>query len=229
MRCFQHGGSPASARPGPTPRPLPGPSVGPEPRPMFYDPDPWADATNLFRDEPIRPSDPVAAAPVSGPDDDELEVPDFLVPGFSAEPVPPAVEAPPPTVLGGVLGPELWTRCRAEWSAGHCAQLARVARTMDGLAPAATTSIKSTAGASLRWLGVTRERDELAVQVSEAIGKPDDVSASNSARTVRLYGAALCAALGLSLRRCSCHRDLQRDVSPELIELGLAGLAERLI
>jgi hypothetical protein len=201
---------------------------------MFYDADPWAEVPHLFREttpltpppmprrlDPTQPLEPLDRT-------EELEVPDFLRPSPAAQPMPPQ-EEPLRTVLGGVLGPSLWKRCKQEWSAGHCAELARVARGMDGLAPAATTSIKSTAGASLRWLGMTKERDQLADEVAAAIGQPDDVSESNAARTVRLYGAALCAALGLTLRRCSCHRDLQRDVAPELIELGLAGLREPLI
>jgi hypothetical protein len=80
----------------------------------------------------------------------------------------------------------------------------------------------------LRWLGVTRDQDELAGEVADAIAHPDDMSTTNSARTVRLYGAAICVAVGRSLRRCACNRDLARDVSPELIELGLAGLADPL-
>ena len=176
----------------------------------------------LFRDEFAR----AAPEPVPQP----IEVPEFLVPGFDESVVPadPATGVPLGTVLSGVLGPELWRRCHVEWSGAHCIALARVARGVDGLAPAAVTSLWAGATAGLRWLGATREQDELAEAVAEAIAHPDGVSKTNSARTIRLYGAAICAAVGRPLRRCACHRDLARDVSEELIELGLAGLADPL-
>jgi hypothetical protein len=173
----------------------------------------------LFRDELDPPEPPPTAL---------LEVPEFLVPGFGAAAVPadPATGLPLGTVLSGVLGPDLWRRCHVEWSGAHCVALARIARGVDGLAPAAVTSLVSGATAGLRWLGATREQDELAGIVADTIAHPDGVSQTNSARTIRLYGAAICSAVGRPLRRCACHRDLARDVSEELIELGLAGLVD---
>lgn len=179
----------------------------------------------LFRDEfagSAPETEPTAAPP--------LEVPEFLVPGFDEVVVPadPVTGKPLGTVLSAVLGPELWRRCHVEWSGAHCIALARVARAVDGLAPAAVTSLWAGATAGLRWLGATREQDELAEAVADAIAHPDEASKTNSARTIRLYGAAICAAVGRPLRRCACHRDLARDVSEELIEVGLAGLADPL-
>ena len=74
-------------------------------------------------------------------------------------------------------------------------------------------------------MGVARERELLADQVADAISHPAGATAANQARTVRLYGAAICVALNLPLRRCACHRDLERDVSGALIRLGLEELA----
>ncbi|NUP47436.1 MAG: hypothetical protein HOW97_08990 [Catenulispora sp.] len=152
---------------------------------------------------------------------DGLTVPDLVVPGFSE----PAPKPPLRTVLSTVLGPELWQRCYAEWGPAHCISLARVARAVDGLAPSAAAALRSTAGASMRWLGVNREREELADQVANAISHPAHASDANRARTIRLYGAAICVALNIPMRRCACHRDLDRDVSSELIRLGLEELA----
>ncbi|GAA1991870.1 hypothetical protein GCM10009838_64300 [Catenulispora subtropica] len=152
---------------------------------------------------------------------DDLSVPDFVVPGFSR----PAPKPPLRTVLSTVLGPDLWQRCYAEWSPAHCISLARLARSVDGLAPSAAAALRSTAGASMRWLGVNREREDLADQVAAAISHPVGASDANRARTVRLYGAAICVALNIPVRRCACHRDLDRDVSSELIRLGLEELA----
>jgi hypothetical protein len=159
-----------------------------------------------------------AAADPAAPDD--IAVPDFIVPGFT-QPVKPPLR----TVLSTVLGPDLWQRCYVEWSPAHCTALARIARTVDGLAPSAGTAVRSTAGAGMRWLGVAREREMLADEVAAAISHPVGATASNQARTVRLYGAAICMALNIPLRRCACHRDLDRDVSGELIRLGLEELA----
>jgi hypothetical protein len=169
--------------------------------------------------------------PAAGPTEPEIEidVPDFMVPGFPPPDPDPSTDRPLQTALISVLGLELWLRCAAEWGASHCSELARIARLVDGLAPAATTSLRVSAGAGLRWLGVTRERDQLADEVATAIGRPEDTSPPNAARTIRLYGAAVCIATGTSTRRCTCHRDLLRDVSPELIELGLSGLEQTLI
>ncbi|MEY9934842.1 hypothetical protein ABH926_009513 [Catenulispora sp. GP43] len=157
--------------------------------------------------------------PVAPPED--ISVPDFIVPGFSK----PAPEPPLRTVLSTVLGPELWQRCYGEWGPAHCTALARIARAVDGLAPSAGAAMRSTAGAGMRWLGVAREREMLADLVAEAISHPAGATAANQARTVRLYGAAICVALNVPLRRCACHRDLERDVSGELIRLGLEELA----
>lgn len=220
-------------------------------RPLFRDeqePEPdWIGVRPLFRDEAptkiqprvepepprpprIAPLKSVVLNPEPEPDPDpptlvaapaDLAVPDFVVPGFSE----PAPKPPLRTVLSTVLGPELWQRCYAEWSPAHCISLARLARAVDGLAPAATTALRATAGASMRWLGVSRERDELADAVAKAISHPVGATDANRARTVRLYGAAICMALNIPLRRCACHRDLDRDVSSELIRLGLEELA----
>lgn len=165
----------------------------------------------------LGPAPAVAAAPTA-PDD--ISVPDFIVPGFTQPAKPPLR-----TVLSTVLGPDLWQRCYVEWSPAHCTALARIARTVDGLAPSAGTAVRSTAGAGMRWLGVARERELLADQVAAAISHPVGATAPNQARTVRLYGAAICMALNIPLRRCACHRDLDRDVSGELIRLGLEELA----
>lgn len=164
------------------------------------------------------PAAATAAAAPTAPDD--ISVPDFIVPGFTQPAKPPLR-----TVLSTVLGPDLWQRCYVEWSPAHCTALARIARTVDGLAPSAGTAVRSTAGAGMRWLGVARERELLADQVAAAISHPVGATAPNQARTVRLYGAAICMALNIPLRRCACHRDLDRDVSGELIRLGLEELA----
>jgi len=175
------------------------------------DPDPAPDP-----DPPTLIGPPTPLVP---PDD--LTVPDFVVPGFTA----PAPKPPLRTVLSTVLGPELWQRCYAEWGPAHCVSLARVARAIDGLAPSATAALRSTADASMRWLGVSRERDELADLMAAAISHPAGASDANRARTTRLYGAAICMALNIPLRRCACHHDLERDVSSDLIRLGLEELA----
>ncbi|WP_370353335.1 hypothetical protein [Catenulispora sp. EB89] len=164
---------------------------------------------------------PATTAATSAARPDDIAVPDFIVPGF-AEPAP---EPPLRTVLSTVLGPELWQRCYAEWSPAHCTALARIARNVDGLAPSAGAAVRSTAGAGMRWLGVAREREMLADLVAGAISHPAGATSANQARTVRLYGAAICMALNVPLRRCACHRDLERDVSGELIRLGLEELA----
>lgn len=169
--------------------------------------------------EPAPEPDPDPPTLVGLPDG--LTVPDLVVPGFTE----PAPKPPLRTVLSTVLGPELWQRCYAEWGPAHCISLARVARAVDGLAPSAAAALRSTAGASMRWLGVNREREELADQVANAISHPVHASDANRARTVRLYGAAICVALNIPMRRCACHRDLDRDVSGELIRLGLEELA----
>ncbi|MFL6112382.1 MAG: hypothetical protein ACJ786_13655 [Catenulispora sp.] len=181
---------------------------GPRPAPN-PDPDPDPDPPTL-----IGP--PIPLVP---PDD--LVVPDFVVPGFTA----PAPKPPLRTVLSTVLGPELWQRCYTEWGPAHCVSLARVARAIDGLAPSAAAALRSTAGASMRWFGVSRERDELADLVAATISHPVGASDANQARTTRLYGAAICMALNIPLRRCACHHDLERDVSGDLIRLGLEELA----
>ena len=166
--------------------------------------------------------------PVGDDADDGIELPDFVLAGFKAEPDDPTEARGLRTVLGVNLGPDLWCRCAAQWSPGHCAALGRIARAVDGLAPSATTSLVSSAGAGLRWLGMTRDRDDLAADVAAAVALDDDASASNAARTLRLYGAAICRVRGDALRRCACHRDLLRDVSPELIKVGLDNLASPL-
>jgi hypothetical protein len=194
----------------------------PQPKP---DPDP----PTLIANEDLAAPDFAASMPQPKPDPDpptlianeDLAVPDFVVPGFSEPPPQPPLR----TVLSTVLGPELWQRCYAEWEPGHCAALARVARGVDGLAPSAGATVRSTAGAGMRWLGVVRERALFADLVAAAISHPAGASDANRARTVRLYGAAICVALNIPLRRCACHRDLERDVSGELIRLGLAELA----
>ena len=189
---------------------------------------PAATAPPITRAEPAtaasRPAPAAAAAaatPAAAPTaPDDISVPDFIVPGFTQPAKPPLR-----TVLSTVLGPDLWQRCYVEWSPAHCTALARIARTVDGLAPSAGTAVRSTAGAGMRWLGVAREREQLADQVAAAISHPVGATAPNQARTVRLYGAAICMALNIPLRRCACHRDLDRDVSGELIRLGLEELA----
>ena len=187
-------------------------------------PDPQAVRPPLpIRQRKPRPA-PVpepASAPRAARAADDISVPDYLVPGFTE----PAPEPPLRTVLSTVLGPALWQRCYAEWSPAHCTALARVARNVDGLAPSAGTAVRSTAGAGMRWLGVAREREQLADEVAGAISHPAGATTTNQARTVRLYGAAICMALNVPLRRCACHRDLERDVSGELIRLGLEELA----
>jgi hypothetical protein len=137
----------------------------------------------------------------------------------------PAAKPPLRTVLSTVLGPEIWQQCYAEWGPAHCTSLARLARAVDGLAPSAAAALRSTAGASMRWLGVNRDREDLADLVAGAISHPVGASDANRARTIRLYGAAICTALNIPMRRCACHRDLDRDVSSELIRLGLEELA----
>lgn len=190
----------ASLVPTPTPIPIPIPSAATE---------------NPAARSPAR-----APAPDRDPADD-IAVPPFLVPGFIEPPPKPPLR----TVLSTVLGPDLWQRCYVEWSPAHCTALARIARAVDGLAPSATAAVRSTAGAGMRWLGVAREREMLADLVADAISHPVGATAPNQARTVRLYGAAICMALNVPLRRCACHRDLERDVSSELIRLGLEELA----
>jgi hypothetical protein len=184
-----------------------------------------ASARTVASATPAAPAAPAAtgtpATPASPTDSDDITVPDFIIPGFTQ----PAAKPPLRTVLSTVLGPDLWQRCYVEWSPAHCTALARIARTVDGLAPSAGTAVRSTAGAGMRWLGVARERELLADQVADAISHPVGATASNQARTVRLYGAAICMALNVPLRRCACHRDLDRDVSSELIRLGLEELA----
>lgn len=177
------------------PRPAPVPVLVPDPDPPTL----------------IDPHPPIA---------DDIVVPAFVAPGFVPAPKPPLR-----TVLSTVLGPELWQRCYTEWGPAHCTALARIARAVDGLAPSAGTAVRSTAGAGMRWLGVAREREILADQVADAISHPAGATSPNQARTVRLYGAAICMALHVPLRRCACHRDLERDVSGELIRLGLEELA----
>jgi hypothetical protein len=156
----------------------------------------------------------------SGETGDDLTVPEFLVPGFG-EVAQPA-EHPLGAVLSITLGRELWRRCHVEWSQAHCAALARFARGIDGQAPSTVTSLRSTAGAGLRWLGATRDEDTLAARIADAIELPPRVSQTVEARTVRLYGVAICAALERSMRRCACHRDLMRDVSVETVRELLA-------
>lgn len=206
-----------AARPAPMTKPVlkrrPTPPPMPQPAPT---PDP--DPPTLIDLSPVVPSGPDPAAP-------DLTVPDFVVPGFTV----PAPKPPLRTVLSTVLGPELWERCYTEWSPAHCTALARIARGVDGLAPSAGTAVRATAGAGMRWLGVAREREALAEQVAGAISHPAGATAANQARTVRLYGAAICVALNVPLRRCACHRDLERDVSGELIRLGLEELAGEVI
>ena len=198
-------------RPAPAPGPAPTPATGPAPAAAAPAP-----ATTAATSTPVP-----APAPASAPAPADIAVPDFIVPGFTE----PAPEPPLRTVLSTVLGPELWQRCYAEWSPAHCTALARIARIVDGLAPSAGAAVRSTAGAGMRWLGVAREREMLADQVADAISHPAGATAPNQARTVRLYGAAICVALNVPLRRCACHRDLERDVSGELIRLGLEELA----
>ncbi|MEY9895558.1 hypothetical protein ABIA31_009247 [Catenulispora sp. MAP5-51] len=192
-----------AAAPAPAPRSAAAPSPVPAPKPA-----PEPDPPTL-----------VDLSPVPPPED--ISVPDFMVPGFAR----PAPEPPLRTVLSTVLGPDLWQRCYTEWGPAHCTALARIARAVDGLAPSASAAMRSTAGAGMRWLGVAREREMLADLVAEAISHPAGATAANQARTVRLYGAAICVALNVPLRRCACHRDLERDVSGELIRLGLEELA----
>jgi hypothetical protein len=199
--------------PGPKAKPAPQPQAGRPPLPIRQRkprpaPAPAPDPPTLV--DPHPAITPITAA-----------APDFIVPGFTE----PAPEPPLRTVLSTVLGPELWQRCYVEWSPAHCAALARIARVVDGLAPSAGTTVRSTAGAGMRWLGVAREREMLADLVADAISHPAGATAPNRARTVRLYGAAICMALNVPLRRCACHRDLERDVSGELIRLGLEELA----
>ena len=129
-----------------------------------------------------------AAAPAASAADpaapDDIAVPDFIVPGFTQPAKPPLR-----TVLSTVLGPDLWQRCYVEWSAGHCTALARIARTVDGLAPSAGTAVRSTAGAGMRWLGVAREREVLADEVAAAIshrwGRPLRTRPAPCASTAR--------------------------------------------
>ncbi|WP_194927830.1 hypothetical protein, partial [Catenulispora pinisilvae] len=97
-------------------------------------------------DPPTLIAPPLPTAPMAA---DGLNVPDFIVPGFSK----PAPEPPLRTVLSTVLGPDLWQRCYTEWTPAHCTALARVARNVDGLAPSAGAAVRSTAGAGMRWLG----------------------------------------------------------------------------
>jgi hypothetical protein len=158
---------------------------------------------------------------------DDLTVPEFLVPGFGEVAPDPAVDQRLGAVLNALLGAEVWRRCLVEWGSGHCVALARLARGVDGQAPSAATSLKSTAGAGLRWLGVTRDEDALAAQIADAIVFPPRASQTVEARTVRLYGVAICTALGQSPRRCACHRDLMRDVTPETVRTWLDELAVR--
>jgi hypothetical protein len=158
---------------------------------------------------------------------DELTVPEFLVPGFGEVAPDPAVDQRLGAALSVRLGPEVWRRCLVEWGSGHCVALARLARGVDGQAPSAATSLKSTAGAGLRWLGVTRDEDALAGQIADAIAFPPRVSQTVEARTIRLYGVAICSALGQSPRRCACHRDLMRDVMPETVSAWLDELVAR--
>ena len=211
-------GAPAAApEPKDTRPPLPQRRRRPRPVPQA-DPDP----PTLIDPHPPVPAAPVLPAPLAATAaPDEISVPDFVVPGFTQ----PAPKPPLRTVLSTVLGADLWQRCYAEWSPAHCTALARIARAVDGLAPSAGTAMRSTAGAGMRWLGVAREREMLADQVAGAISHPAGATAANQARTVRLYGAAICTALNVPLRRCACHRDLERDVSGELIRLGLEELA----
>lgn len=169
---------------------------------------------------PVPDPDPPTLIDPHPPITDDIAVPAFVAPGFVPAPKPPLR-----TVLSTVLGPELWQRCYTEWGPAHCTALARIARAVDGLAPSAGTAVRSTAGAGMRWLGVAREREILADQVADAISHPAGATSPNQARTVRLYGAAICMALNVPLRRCACHRDLERDVSGELIRLGLEELA----
>lgn len=213
-----------------TPRPWPIPKGSRKPKadpdqPTLVDPHPpiaaAAPAAPAAADPapaPAATTKPATTAKPAAPDD--IAVPDFIVPGFTQPAKPPLR-----TVLSTVLGPDLWQRCYVEWSPAHCTALARIARTVDGLAPSAGTAVRSSAGAGMRWLGVAREREMLADQVADAISHPLGATAPNRARTVRLYGAAICMALNIPLRRCACHRDLDRDVSGELIRLGLEELA----
>jgi hypothetical protein len=217
-------------QPQPASAPLTRPTAGSDRDP---DPDPptLVGLPDDVRDAVADPGPPTRAArpdAVADPDPptliglpDDLAVPDFVVPGFAV----PAPKPPLRTVLSSVLGPELWERCYAEWGPGHCISLARLARSVDGLAPSAAAALRSSAGASLRWLGVNRELEDLADQVAAAISHPVGASDPNRARTTRLYGAAICVALNIPMRRCACHRDLDRDVSGELIRLGLEELA----
>jgi hypothetical protein len=196
------------------PQPAPAPAAATTPAPAPAKPSVPAPTPALSPDP--DPPTLITARPA-----DDISVPDFIIPGFSQ----PAAKPPLRTVLSTVLGPDLWQRCYGEWGAAHCIALARIARAVDGLAPSASAAMRSGAGAGMRWLGVAREREALADAVADAISHPAGASTANQARTLRLYGAAICMALNLPLRRCACHRDLERDVSSELIRLGLEELA----